>query len=382
MDIFDELNNVPERTYDVWQDHWQGMPVFAAREAKCHKLLDVSFDTEEDYKKFSDILELSMTADTKSRWFPHKSATDYSTMRYVSDLTEERKTPKFPIYIVSKSRWETRLTSDALVSMKVKHYIVVEEEQFEQYNSVVNHEFVTVLILDKKYQDEYDTFDDLGNSRSKGPGAARNFAWDHSISLGAERHWVMDDNARGFYRLHDEFRILVNDGAVLRAMEDHSSRYENCYISGPNYRMFAAPAVALPAFIFNTRIYSCLLIKNDIPYRWRGRYNEDTDLSLRVLKDGHCTIQYNAFLYDKIATQTMQGGNTAEFYAHEGTKNKSMMLEAMHPDCAKVVDRYGRIHHHVDYSGFRNNRLKFIDGFDSSALSEIDEYGMRIEYDL
>jgi len=39
------------------------------------------------------------------------------------------------------------------------------------------------------------------------------------------------------------------------------------------------------------------LIRNDIPYRWRAKYNEDTDLSLRVLKDGSqsARISYDTF---------------------------------------------------------------------------------------
>jgi hypothetical protein len=100
-----------------------------------------------------------------------------------------------------------------------------------------------------------------------------------------------------------------------------------------------------------------LLIRNDIPYRWRGRYNEDTDLSLRVLKDGWSTVQFNAVMGDKLCTQSMKGGNTEEFYAHEGTLHKSKMLEEMHPDVAKVHWRFGRWHHYVDYSPFANNPL-------------------------
>jgi len=33
------------------------------------------------------------------------------------------------------------------------------------------------------------------------------------------------------------------------------------------------------------RVMRCILIDNACRHRWRGRYNEDTDLSLRVLKD-------------------------------------------------------------------------------------------------
>jgi hypothetical protein len=74
------------------------------------------------------------------------------------------------------------------------------------------------------------------------------------------------------------------------------------------------------------------------------------------LKDGDCTIQFNAFLQEKLGTQTLGGGNTEEFYAEEGTYNKSAMLEAIHPDVAKVVWRFGRWHHEVDYKPFQNNK--------------------------
>src|SRR5207245_2694711 len=94
-----------------------------------------------------------------------------------------------------------------------------------------------------------------------------------------------------------------------------------------------------PAFEMNTRVYSCNLIRNDIPYRWRGRYNEDTDLSLRILKDGFCTVQFWAFLQNKLGTQRLAGGNTAEFYEVEGTGPKSDMLQRMHPDVTRLVVR-------------------------------------------
>jgi len=41
-----------------------------------------------------------------------------------------------------------------------------------------------ILILPEKYLREYDTFDNLGDSKSRGPGAARNFVWDYSIEHG------------------------------------------------------------------------------------------------------------------------------------------------------------------------------------------------------
>ena len=232
--------------------------------------------------------------------------------------------PSNPIYIVSKGRWDTRLTSKALEKMKVPYYIIVEQHEYENYAAMIDP--LKVLVLPIHYLDEYDTCDDLGESKGKGPGAARNYAWDHSISIGAKWHWVMDDNIASFNRLNRNLMVKVESGAIFAASEDFVDRYENIGIAGFNYDFFAKAKEKLPPYVLNTRIYSCLLIKNDIPYRWRGRYNEDTDLSLRALKDGYCTIQFNAFLQEKATTQTMVGGNTDEFYAVEGTLPKSKMI--------------------------------------------------------
>jgi len=281
--------------------------------------------------------------------------------------------PKYPIYIVSKGRADSRLTSKALEYMQVPYYIIVEAQEYEEYAKVIAPH--KVLILPTQYQRDYEVCDELGDSKSKGPGPARNFAWEHSISLGASRHWVMDDNIASFQRLNRNLMVRVNSGTILKCAEDFVDRYENVYISGFNYDFFVQSKEVHPPFIRNTRIYSCLLIQNDIPYRWRGRYNEDTDLSLRVLKDGHCTIQFNAFIQEKAQTQTLKGGNTEEFYAKEGTLPKSQMLADLHPDCSKVVWKFNRWHHHVDYRRFKKNPLK---KKDIVIPQGINNYGMKM----
>jgi hypothetical protein len=286
--------------------------------------------------------------------------------------------PKYPIYIISKGRWtsDCRLTAKSLEDIKVPYFITVEEQEYENYLNATNPEFGTVLILDKKFQDEYDTCDDLGSTKSKGPGAARNFCWDHAIKNGHKRHWVMDDNMVGFFRLNHNIRVKVSTGKMFRAAEDFVDRFTNVPISGLNYRFLATPTEYRPPFVKNTRIYSCLLIENDIPYRWRGRYNEDTDLSLRVLKDGLCTIQFNAFLCGKVGTQQVKGGNTEAFYAHEGTMAKSQMQVYLHPDVSKLLFRFNRWHHYVDYSPFKNNML--IRRPDLILSTEINNYDMKL----
>lgn len=291
--------------------------------------------------------------------------------------------PKYPVYIVSKGRADTMITSRSLSRMKVPHYIIIEPQDEADYEQAkINFgltDYVTLLVA---------PFSNHGD----GPGRARNWAWDHSISIGADAHWVLDDNISDFYRLHRNERIRVESGVFFKVMEDFFDRYENLYIAGPQYRFFIAPNQKYPPYVANTRIYSCLLIRNDCKHRWRGRYNEDTDICLRVLKDGDCTVQFNAFLQGKVATQTIKGGNTAEFYHKEfvedeqelegkrynekGTINKSQMLADMHPDVARVVWRYGRWHHYVDYTPFKKNKLVLKDGV---VLPEgVNNYGMKL----
>lgn len=298
-------------------------------------------------------------------------------------MTASEHYPKHPIYVVSKGRSQYLLTSRSLAAMSIHHYIVVEPQDEQLYVQAARDrgidDYITVLVA---------PFSNHGD----GPGRARNWAWDHSIAIGAEYHWVLDDNIEAFYRFNKNKRIRCTSPAIFRAAEDFVERYENVPVSGFNYRFFVPPGDPRPAFLKNTRIYSCLLIRNDCKHRWRGRYNEDTDLSLRVLKDGDCTIQFNAFLQGKLATQTMKGGNTDEFYHAEGTLdksqwrdgtlnpegtlNKSQMLVNLHPDVTRLVWRYDRWHHHVDYSVFKNNKLKLKQ--DVVVSNNNNEYGMKL----
>lgn len=122
---------------------------------------------------------------------------------------------------------------------------------------------------------------------------------------------------------------------------------------------------------------SCILIQNDCRHRWRGKWNEDVDLSLRVLKDGDPTILFYAFLQGKLRTGTVKGGNTTEIYG-DGTFKKSKMLVDLHPDVVSLTRRYDRWHHVVDMRPFRNNKLEYRDDFDPESVRGVNNYGMKL----
>jgi len=272
--------------------------------------------------------------------------------------------PKYPVYIISKGRWESRQTSDALELMKVPYRIVIEPQEYDEYAAVIDPAKILVL-----------PFSNLG----QGSIPARNWVWDHSISEGHERHWILDDNIKCFYRFNKNKRVRVTSGTTFRAAEDFTDRYENVKIAGMQYFYFIPKrSTTRPAYLANTRVYSCLLIANDTVHRWRGKYNEDTDLSLRVLKDGDCTILFNAFLCGKTGTLSMKGGNTDEVYgADKDNRFKfAKSLYDQHPDVVEIVEKYGRWHHHVDYRSFENNRLIKKEGL--NIKKGVDNYGMEL----
>ena len=285
--------------------------------------------------------------------------------------------PRYPVYIVSRGRAETSHTSRALDGLGVPHYVIIEEREHDDYARHLPA-LATILHLPPSYQTGYDLCGyERGENGLYGSGPPRNFAWDHSYhELRAARHWSMDDNIRIFARLNRNIKTPITDGAIFAAMEDFSDRYINVAMSGPQYWMFAPQRQKMNPVIVNTRVYSCNLIRNDLDFRWRGRYNEDTDLSLRMLKQGWCTIIFNAFLADKLNTTRVKGGNTEDYVA-EGTLIKSQMLARLHPDVTQIVWKYNRWHHEVDYKPFKNNVLVYRP--DYRDLSTVNEYGMRFE---
>jgi len=270
---------------------------------------------------------------------------------------------KYPIYIPSKGRWKSRMTSKALDKMRVDYYIVIEEQEYKQYAENIDPSKILILPFSEP------------NSNSE-LVKSRNWIKQHSIENGFDRHWQLDDNILYFYRLNRNKRIYVDSGTIFRCMEDFVDRYENIAFAGPNYMGFAKGRDPLPAFYINTRIYSMTLVNNKMDYWWRGIYNDDTDICLRALKDGHCTILFNAFLGEKTTTMRVKGGNTP-IYQDDGRKIMAESLQKQHPDVVTITNKFNRVQHHVNYKQFKNNKL--VNKKNIIVSQGVDNYGMVLK---
>jgi hypothetical protein len=270
--------------------------------------------------------------------------------------------PKYPVYVLSKGRYEKTLTVNTLKEMNCPFKLVIEKEEEEEYlkNENINEE--DILVIPTKHLNRQ------RNTLGYGGGIpARNFIWKDAKKNGFDKHWIIDDNIENFYRWNLNVQKKVNSGVVFKVMEDYSDRYSNVGLSGPSYH-YSIPAIdtGRKMIIRNSRCYSCILINHKLLEKnkikgWRGRYNEDTDLTLRVLEKGLCTFLHNNILSGKKTSGTMKGGNTSTIYdggSHKGYQQKFDEFKEMWKDnwlydeikLTNKKHKDGRPHHHINYT--------------------------------
>ena len=301
-------------------------------------------NNEEDIKKFQECFEIEEEdlytkkgELIKTFYYKNVKCEKLNKKKYY-DLDRSLTEPIYPIYVISYSRYEKRpLTSVALNEMKQNHYLVVEKKQYDNYKQYVNS-YTTILVMSDKYDDI--KYGKNGEEPVMSSTCVRNFVWEHSRNNGDKRHWILDDNIKRFVRWNRMNHIDCISPMCFRSCEIITDRMKNCLMSGLSYKSMC-PAIDTnhTPVILNTHVYSCILLSNEPNEEcyWRGRYNEDVDLSIRILKTGTPTIKLNTFLCDKLETGSCKGGNE-EIYSkglvssmEEGMKKKYDYIYNLHP---------------------------------------------------
>ena len=80
---------------------------------------------------------------------------------------------KYPVYIVSKGRWENPITANSFKEDGLKFKVLVEPQEYDNYCDSLGSEYIIKL-----------PFSDLG----LGSYPARNYGWEDSIKNGFDRH--------------------------------------------------------------------------------------------------------------------------------------------------------------------------------------------------
>lgn len=287
--------------------------------------------------------------------------------------------PRYPIYVPSKGRHDRRsaFTLRALAKYGVPFRLVVEPAEADSYAYLVSDRDRMLVLPENGF----------------GLLRARNWIRDHAEAEGHGRHWQLDDNISIFYRIWEAERIPICAGTALRVCEDLTDRFENVGISGLNYTMFASPTSGLPRpFTVNCHVYSCTLINHRMPYRWRLKYNDDTDICLQALTHGWATILVSAVNAQKLPTMVVAGGNTDDLYRDNpgaaenvevgtdtfGRYRMARSLERMWPSVVKVTRRFDRYQHSVNWAAFETVPLVVRSDVDLDAFPDVDEYGLEL----
>jgi hypothetical protein len=252
--------------------------------------------------------------------------------------------PKYPVYIISKSRFDITLTADNLEQSKIDYFIAVEPQEYESYVKKLGKHRVLKL-----------PFANLG----LGSYPARNVCWEHAKENGYKYHWLFDDNILFWMKWIDGKRRKIDDINSAFVYVEKYAEINNIDIAGFEEPNFVVKVPKKP-FKRNCHVYSAMLIKNSLPYRWRLKYNEDVDLCLQVLHNGGSTASCVYYMANKVSTaDKMKGGNQTELYqGNKPSKNllKAKMLEAVWPQYAKTVIRFNRHHHLVDWRIFNKKQ--------------------------
>ena len=315
------------------------------------------------FKAFGQKVSRNQYIHYKKRDSPYKD--------YEYEITREIN-PHYPIYVISKGRWETKYTIDALEEMNCPYHVVIEPQEVDKYVGVgVSRD--KILILPDKYL-----------NKNQGGIPARNFCWEDSVKKGWKKHWVLDDNLRGFYRWNYNTIKKIKSGVVFRVAEDYCARFDNVGLAALNYSMdIRAIHIEKSMIQYNTKCYSCILINNRLmdKYgigRWEGKYNEDVDLVIRTLKAGYTTISFNNLLANKQSTG-MKGGNNTIYKgcSHEGFQNKFDELKNKHPEYVKLIVKHKdkRPHHRVDYHKITDKLPEMKPEFEY-MIPSVNEYNM------
>lgn len=247
---------------------------------------------------------------------------------------------QYPVYIISKGRYENPLTANIFKKSKIKFFIAVEPQEYKAYCDNIGNEYILKL-----------PFSNLG----LGSYPARNFCWEHSKKNGHKYHWLFDDNIQYFMKwINGKRKKIDNIVDALKYVENYQQK-TNIDILGFEEPNFVRKVPKKP-YKINCHVYSAMLIKNALPYRWRLKYNEDVDLCLQVLHNGGYTASCVYYMADKVSTVAkMKGGNQDELYKNNDPRKKLLKaktLETVWPQYAKTVIRFNRIYHYVDWKVF------------------------------
>ena len=192
-----ELDNTYLNFNDLIDDDYFNMPEFKWSDWLLEKyVFDVKLNNQEERDVFFKAFDRKPTILS----YIHHELDDHPLKEYEYEFTHKIQ-PKYPIYVITKGRWEKTLTIDTLEEMDIDFNICVEPSEYDNYISNPKIDKNKVIKLPENFSE-----------RKQGGIPVRNFVWQHSIDNGHKKHWIIDDNIDGFFRWNENIqkRVIIN----------------------------------------------------------------------------------------------------------------------------------------------------------------------------
>lgn len=259
------------------------------------------------------------------------------------------------IYIISKGRPKCT-TARTLTKMKYpgEWFIVCgnNDETLDEYRENWGEH---VLVFD--WYDEItrtDTLDNLGfENMASGACPVRNATRAISAARGELRHWQFDDDYNSFRHVNSDLSKCVKfkDGEEFQSWLLALAEFG--YSASMRNIGFPPSSETYPDHgkTFGKRVFNAhnLPSTEDLFVPWVARMNDDTINAINCWRNGGYEMSLRCMNMNMPPTQ-MEDGGLSDIYRAEGTVRKSAYPILVAPNAAKLVVRFGRYHHKVDWS--------------------------------
>lgn len=261
------------------------------------------------------------------------------------------------IYIISKGRPQCT-TAQTLTRMNYpgQWFIVcgTNDDTLPEYKEKWGDH---VLVFD--WEDEItrtDTLDNFGfETMPSGAVPVRNATIRISGERGERRHWQFDDDYDHFLltnaNLHKK-KSLMEDAAKFEWWLCRIAKFaDECGLPNVGFALTTIESAPVAAKKFGTRVFNAhCQSSTGLATRWRSRLNDDLINAIETHRLGQKTEMYFKFLSLHMKPSQQEKGGLTDIYKREGTVRKSAYPILLAPNAAKLVIKFGRYHHQVEWT--------------------------------
>ena len=260
---------------------------------------------------------------------------------------------QYPISILSFGRYNQNKTSKYLLKCKIKHYIFVEECEYDLY---MNNYYNKLNEEDKYLVNIINTHKDF-HLLNLGGSPVRNFILDYWLKEGYDRVWMLDDNINCYNRLNKGIKNKIYSHLIFSSIENYINVYDDVGVCSHNLNCDVKSGNSRSVLVINGKHYSSLLLLTNKQFRFKHKYNEDVLISIDYVNSGKINFCFNHILFDKNTSGKDSGGNTNTIYKNGSQEGYRLKYEYLYDELKKMYN-YGLLKIKGDFDKFIINKPK------------------------